>query len=270
MGAQAAALLAAGGPVGDVPPPFVPDGSYRLSGTYDLARVARSHGGVGLAPTAWDGTRLHLRLPDPVVVAPDLTVTWAGRAPDVAVLRHVLSLDDDLSDLHDACDRVPGLSWARAADAGRLLRSPTVWQDLVGVLASTNASYAATQRMLRALVGDGPFPSPDEVAARDLSAWGYRAPSLLALAATDLDPQRWLDPALPDDVVVAEVRALRGFGPFAAASLLPLLGRPRPLVLDAWLRQGRSDAEVPARYGPAGRWAGTALWIEATASWLRP
>lgn len=272
MGAQAAALLAAGGPVGAVPPPSPPDGVLRLTAhaSYDLARVARSHSGVGLAPTAWDGSRLHLRLPGPVVVAPDLTVTWSGPRPDRAVLRHVLALDDDLADLHDACDRVPGLGWARAADAGRLLRSPTVWQDLVGALASTNTSYASTQRMLADLVGGGPFPAPAQVLDRDLTAWGYRAAALRELAETDVDPQRWLDPALPDEQVAAEIGALRGFGPYAVASVLPLLGRPRPLLLDGWLRRaGGLDArEAAARYAPAGRWAGTCLWLEVTARWL--
>jgi N-glycosylase/DNA lyase len=277
VGAQAAALLATGGPVGDVPPPFVPDGCLRLTAppAYELARVARSHGGVGLAPTAWDGSRLHLRLPDPVVVGPDLVVVWSGPPPPVALLRHVLALEDDLSELHDACDRVPGLGWARDVDAGRVLRAPTVWQDLVGVLASTNASYAATQRMVRTLVGDGPFPPAHVVLGRDLSAWGYRADALRALASAvveGLDPQRWRSPDLPDEVVAAEVRALRGFGPFAAASLLPLLGRPRPLVTDGWLRGqlgGLPDGELQTRYAPAGRWAGTCAWLHA-ATWLHP
>jgi hypothetical protein len=31
-------------------------------------------------------------------------------------------------------DRVPSLRWVRQVGAGRVLRSPTVWQDLVCVL----------------------------------------------------------------------------------------------------------------------------------------
>jgi len=173
VGAQAAALLDGGGPVGEVPPPAPVAGSLRLSGPepYDLDRVVRAHGGVGLAPSAWDGERLHLVLTTgPVVVHPDLTVTWSQGRPEEAVLRQVLALDDDLAELWEACDRVPSLRWVRPLGAGRLLRAPTAWEDLVGALAATNASYAATQRMVRALVGAAGFPGAAEVLERDLSA----------------------------------------------------------------------------------------------------
>lgn len=265
MGAQAAALLDGGGPVGDVPPPAPAKGSLRLTGPqpYDLDRVARSHGGVGLAPTAWDGARLHL---NGVVVQRDLTVTWSRSRPDLATLRWVLALDDDLAELWDACDRVPSLRWVRPLGAGRLLRSPTAWQDLVGALAATNASYAATRRMVGALVGGGPFPTAAEVLERDLTGWGYRAASLRGLAervaAGDVDPKAWCDLGVPDAQVLAELRALPGIGPFAAAQLLPLLGpRPRPVVLDGWLR-----AQVdPAGYAAMGRWAGSGMLLAVTA-----
>lgn len=276
MGAQAAALLDAGGPVGDVPPPAPAVGSLQLTAppAYDLDRIARGHGGVGLAPSAWDGARLHrvLRLPDgplPVVVDAALRVTWSRETPHVAEvarqLRVVLALDDDLGELWDACDRVASLQWVRAAGAGRVLRSPSAFEDLAGTLASTNTSYASSRRMVAALAGAGPFPTPEQVLALgedDLRrcGWGYRTRALLALAATDVEP--WRDPALPDDEVLARVRALPGFGPFAAASALPLLGhRPRPLVLDGWLRQQVPDVSAYALMGP---WAGTGVWLAVT------
>ncbi len=278
MGAQAAALLDAGGPVGDVPPTAAVAGQLQLTAPepYDLDRVARGHGGVGLAPSAYDGSRLHrvLRLPDgplPVVVHPDLTVTWSRPASHEAEverqLRGVLALDDDLADLWDACDRVPSLTWVRLSGAGRVLRAPTAFEDLTGALASTNTSYAATRRMVSGLAGGGPFPTPDEV--RELGdarlrelGWGYRAPQLLALASVDVE--QWRDPAVPDDVVLAGLRALPGFGPFATATALPLMGcRPRPLVLDGWLRAQAGNG-VEQRLAPMGRWAGTGLWLEIT------
>ena len=267
MGAQAAALLDAGGPVGTVPAAAPVRVRLRLQGPspYDLDRVARGHGGVGLAPTAWDGARLHTVLPGGVrvVVDRDLAVDASGPV-DEAVLRGVLALDDDLAPLHYACDRVPSLAWVRAEGAGRVLRSPTAWQDLVGALAGTNASYAQTQRMVASLV-DGAFPSPAEVLGRDLTTWGYRAAALRETArrtvAGDVDPERWRDLAVPDAEVLAEVRSLPGFGPFAAAQLLPLLGlRPRPVVRDAWLER---QVDVGA-FTAMGEWAGTGAWLAVT------
>ncbi len=264
MGAQAAALLDAGGPVGDVPPPRAVAGSLQLPGPepYDLERVARAHGGVGLAPRAWDGDRLHLH---DVVVHRDLAVTWSGSGVDVPALRWALALDDDLAELWEACDRVPALRWVRRLGAGRLLRATTAWEDLVGALAGTNASYAATRRMVASLVGRGPFPTAAEVLEQDLTGWGYRAASLREIARRvaggDVDLQSWCDLGLPDDAVLGELRALPGIGPFAAAQLLPLLGpRPRPVVLDGWLR---SQVD-PAGYAAMGRWAGSGMLLAVT------
>ena len=283
MGAQAAALLDAGGPVGDVPPPAPEAGGLRLHAPqpYVLDAVARGHGGVGLRPSAYDGVRLHrvLHLPDgplPVVVHPDLRVTWSRPTAHAEQVRRqltvVLALEDDLGELWDACDRVPHLRRARAAGAGRVLRAPTAFEDLVGTLAATNTSYASTRRTVAALV-DGAFPLPEDLARLGedglrARGWGYRAPSLLHLATAvadgALDVERWRDPALPDDEVLAGLRALPGFGPFAAATALPLMGhRPRPLVLDGWLRRQVPRPEV---FAPMGRWAGTGVWLAVTAS----
>ena len=271
MGAQAAALLAAardGAPLGDVPAASPPDGTLRLSPPphWDLAGTALLHGGVGLAPTAWDGATLHVRLPQRVRVHPDLRVDWWEQPPEPAVLRRVLGLDDDLQELWDACDAVPQLAGLRP----RVLRSPTVWQDLVGALAGTRASYRSTQAMLRRLVDGGAFPAPEQVLDRDLRVFGSRAGSLRALAARvagGWDPEQLLRTS--DEDAAAQVRALTGFGPFATAQVLPLLGRPRPPVLDGWLRD-RAEPGWEQRLAPLGRWAGTGLWLEAASAWLRP
>ena len=166
MGAQAAALLDAamtGSPVGDPPERWTPTGQRPLDvpAGFDLRRTALAHGGVGLAPAAWDGRRLHLRLPGPVAVEQDdrgTTASWTGAPPDDAVLRRVLSLDQDLEPLWRACDAVPSLRWVRATGTGRLLRAPLVWQDVVGALAQVRSSYRGAQARMRALAGDG-FPA---------------------------------------------------------------------------------------------------------------
>jgi N-glycosylase/DNA lyase len=282
VGAQAAALLDAGGPVGDVPAPAPVSGRLQLlpPRPYSLDAVARGHGGVGLAPSAYDGARLHrvLRLPDgplPVVVDPDLQVTWSRPTAHADEVRRqltaVLALEDDLEDLWGACERVEALRGARAAGAGRVLRAPTAFEDLVGTLAATNTSYAASRRMVAGLVSEA-FPTPDELARHGedglrARGWGYRAPALRRLARAvadgDLDVERWRDPGVPDEEVLAGLRALPGFGPFAAASALPLMGhRPRPLVLDGWLRRQVPD---PQAYAGMGRWAGTGVWLAVTA-----
>ena len=280
MGAQAAALLSGPPPYGDVPAPGPAAGSLRLDRPpgFTLDATARSTAHVALATSSYDGTSLARVLPGGVVRVDDaLAVTWEGAPVDPGgVVRRVLGLDDDLSELHTGCAQVPSLAWVPAAGAGRVLRAPTVWEDLVGLLLSTRTSFSSARSSVARLVGDGPFPGPADVAGRVDLPGGYRAASLRALARAvaggDVDPESWHDlddgPA-GDEEVQARVRALPGLGPFSAASLLPLLGRPRPLVLDGWLReQARPGWEQ--RLAPLGRWTGTGLWLEVSSAWSRP
>jgi N-glycosylase/DNA lyase len=53
--------------------------------------------------------------------------------------------------------------------------------------------------------------------------------------------------------------------------MLGLLGRPRGLAVDSWIRArlgGVTAAEIRARYEPAGRWGGALLWQDVTADWF--
>lgn len=276
--------------------------------SWTLDRVARSHGWSGLPPSAYDEhhQRFHrtLALPDagPLTVTVDArgTVSWgrvaASRADRRAIraqLRRMLCVDDDVSELYAACAEVPSLAWVPAAGGGRLLRSPTVWEDLARMLATTNCSWALTRAMLTRLVdtlgagaeaGERAFPTREAVSAagvghlREAVRAGYRAESFVALAETDLPIETWHDTDLPDDELTAEILSLRGFGPYAAEGLLGVLGRPRGLAIDSWVRAklprllGRpmTDAEIRDRYAPLGRWAGWGLWLELTRDWYDP
>ncbi|MCU1692745.1 MAG: putative ribosylglycoyhydrolase [Frankiales bacterium] len=274
MGAQVAALLAGPPPYGDVPAASPTTSSLRLTRpeAFGFDATVRSGGGVALPPCSYDGVRLARRLPGGVVrVDADLQVTVEGDVPDAAdVVRRVLGLDDDLTGLSEACAQVPSLSWVEGVGAGRVLRAPTVWEDVVGLLLSTRTSFRGARSSVAALVGGGTFPSPDDVARRPDLPGGYRAPWLRALARAvadgEVDPESWH--GLADDEVRARVVALPGLGPFSAASLLPLLGRPRPLLLDGWLAREVPDAQE--RFGHLGRWAGTCLWLEVCGRWLAP
>ena len=304
---------------GDVPPGAELARAGRMSlgpvpAGLSLRRTAVSHGWCSLHPTAYDAGRdvLHrtLDLPDagPLTVSTRLTpsgrleATW-GRTPGscadrVAIkagLRRMLCLDDDLSELHEALRASPSLRWAAEVSAGRLLRSPTVFEDLAKTLATTNCSWALTKLICRRLVetlgavgpaGERAFPTPQAIVAAGIEHLqsevrvGYRARALLelaeAVATGALDPERWLDPTIPDEQLMRELLALRGFGPYAAEGMLGLLGRPRGLALDSWVRgrlpsllgrESLTDTEIAERYAPYGRWAGTALWLELTADW---
>lgn len=317
MGAEAEAALRERGVHGDVPPGADLPRTGRMSlgplpPGFDLERVVMSHGWCELAPTAYDEVRrvLHrtLLLPDagPLTVAVrekrgGLEASWGrvkGSCDDriaiKAQLRRMLAVDVDLTGLYDACRATPFLTWVPDSGLGRLLRSPEPFEDLTKTLATTNCSWALTRLMVRRMVdslgaegpaGERAFPTPDAVAAAgerhftDVVRAGYRAKAFVELARAypALDVARWEDPAVPDAEVTKDLLALRGFGPYAAEGMLGLLGRPRGLAIDSWVRAklprllGRdalTDAEIAQRYEPLGRWAGAGLWLELTRDWF--
>ncbi len=340
MGAQAESAVLAGGPLGDLARPGAQATRAvdlgPLPPGYDLHRVALSHSHVAFAPSGYDpagrsysqvlplpgrgatrvvvrqdGDRLRGRLHDPGLERGADPVGEQDLRSLRAQLRHVLAADDHLTDLRaaaSACATVlPSVAREVARGGGRLLRAPTAWEDLVGVLLSTGWSWAAARAAVERLVlrygdeggaGERSFPTSQAVAAADEETLaadtgaGRRAGPLLALArAVDsgcVDPQAWVVTA-PDDrragaaLEDGEVRRallhLRGFGPWSADVALGLLGRPRGLALDGWARgklarlldrPGLTAGDVAERYAPLGRWAGTGCWLELTADWFGP
>jgi len=297
---------------------------------FDLDLVCRSHGWYDLAPWRWDqGRRLlarPLRLASGRVVGAEVAEGQAGLVVRLASagrlsradgdearaqLARALALDEELTSFRELAGRLearraagqgrdlPDLRWALARGAGRLLRSPTVFEDAVKTLCTTNCSWSATRLMVGRLCetlgqpapdGTPAFPTPEAMARRperfyrDRIRAGYRAPFLRALAravaggALDLEALR--APELPTEELLARLRTLDGFGPYAAEHLARLLGRHDFLALDSWtraklrvLRARRrvpSDATVRRWYRPYGRWAGLAMWLEVTADWFEP
>jgi 3-methyladenine DNA glycosylase/8-oxoguanine DNA glycosylase len=209
-------------------------------------------------------------------------------------VHEILNLDEDLSEFYALVADDPDLSWA-AAGAGRLLRTPTVWEGVVKTICTTNCAWSATERMVGALVtnlgaaapgGRRAFPTPKAMAEADERFYkqviraGYRGPYLRALS-TDvaegrLDLEQLLDPELLDDDVAARLLALPGVGPYATAQMMMLLGRHSRLILDSWSRpkyaklNGRkaSDKTIERRFRRYKRYAGLAFWLYVTRDWV--
>ena len=288
----------------------------------DLARTLNSHGFAELAPTMLDEPTTTLSVtvrvpgarPRRIRIGPgtggDARVEVLGpaagprvRAAALAGAAHVLRLDHDLSRFYGLVAEDPDLSWATTG-AGRMLRSPTVFEDVVKTICTTNCAWGATVRMVNALVsslgepaigGDGPlanaFPTPATMAAapdsfyRDVVRAGYRGPYLIELARrvdageVDLESLATATPdELSDDAVEAALLDLPGVGPYAAAHVMMTLGRNSRLILDSWTRPkyarltGRSkpvaDATIVRRFRRYGDEAGLAFWLFLTRDWV--
>ena len=214
-------------------------------------------------------------------------------------VRHMLRLDDDLQEFYQAVAANPEFAWIADEGAGRLLRSPTVFEDLVKMLCTTNCSWALTEKMVSGLVnelgrqssdGRKSFPTAEAMAQkpekffRDKIRSGYRAPYLKELAqrvaSGSLNVESWLTSELPLDELIKEMKSVKGVGNYAAENLLKLIGRYDGLALDSWTRaqfararnRGRaaSDKKISRFYSAFGSWRGLVLWCDMTRHWLDP
>ena len=279
-----------------------------------LARTLASHGVASLPPSRIDEETwtLEVTLPLPrtgartVRVGPERdtharvellgpSVGERSRAHLLAQLRRMFRLDEDLSPFYSVARGDELLAWA-ALGAGRMLRSPTVFEDVVKTICTTNTAWGGTVRMVRGLVdqlgakaptGAHAFPTARAIAEapeeffRDVARAGYRGPYIRTLATSvasgELDLEQLSDPELPDLEVEQRLLALPGVGPYAAAHvMLTSLGRYSRLVLDSWTRPtyakltGRkaSDKTIERRFRRYGDFAGLAFWLLLTRSWV--
>lgn len=288
----------------------------------DLARTFRSHGVASLPPMRTDEVSWTFEITlstqeagsHTVRVSADSpghgVVSIAGGPPErvgetlLAAVRHVLRLDEDLSGFYERAGQDPELAWVTGG-AGRMIQSPSVFEEVVKTICTTNCAWSATERMVGALVEhlgepapDAPpqtsyrrsFPTPEAMAAagedfyRDVVRAGYRGRYLHTLARSvaggslDLESLGGASPEeLPDDELERRLISLPGVGPYAAAHVMMMLGRYSRLILDSWTRPkyarlngetSVTDEEIRARFQPYEEYAGLAFWLYLTRDWL--
>lgn len=278
---------------------------------FNFRSTVYSHGWCELAPFTLDDKNWRLRYvfdvsgeAFPATISEKngkLLVQAEGEISDRGRLardtRHILRLDDDLSGLYGSIDGHKRLSWVSEKGAGRLLRSPTVWEDLVKTICTTNCSWGLTKSMVANLVnklgtpaarGARAFPTPkamakvDEKFYRDEIRAGYRSPYFVeladAVANEKLDPEAWLTSDLSTLELKKEMKKVKGVGDYAAENLLKLVGRYDGLALDSWLRsqfyknhneqKPCADKKIERHYKKFGKWRGLVIWCDMTEKWI--
>jgi 3-methyladenine DNA glycosylase/8-oxoguanine DNA glycosylase len=280
----------------------------------DLRRTVDGHGLTTLPPMAPDpdqrGFGIVLRMPRgrPIAVRvresgkarvrvrAAATSAWRQRAVLDGV-RHVLRLDEDLSDFYAQVLADEDLSWV-STGAGRMMRAQTTFEDVVKTICTTNCAWSGTVRMVNGLVdglgepavgGGHAFPTPAAMAAasdtfyaEDVRA-GYRGPYLRTLADNVASGRLDLEALataprdeLPDAELEERLLSIAGVGPYAAAHIMMLMGRHSRLILDSWTRptyaklRGRkqTDKQILRRFKRYGDHAGLAFWLTLTRSWV--
>ncbi|HJT66452.1 MAG TPA: hypothetical protein VJ749_08365 [Pyrinomonadaceae bacterium] len=286
----------------------------RTPRNFNFRRTVISHGWYDLLPFSLDSEKWMLTRVIDLGDKPPVTIVMEGRKGYVRVTtsrslnereiakvtrdaRHVLRLDDDLEPFYLATGADPEFGWIATQGAGRMLRSPTVFEDLVKMICTTNCSWALTVKMVTGLVenlgresddGRRSFPTPEAMAAMPLKFFvdevraGYRAPYLKELAGRvasgELKVEEWLTSPLSTAELTKQIKGVKGAGDYAAESLLKLLGRYDGLALDSWTRArffkirngGRkaNDKKIARYYSRFNEWRGLAFWCDVTHDWL--
>ena len=204
----------------------------------------------------------------------------------------MLGLEQDFAAFYALAVQEPKLAHVVTKASGRLLRSPSLFEDVIKTILTTNTLWAATKRMCANLVNqfgaslpEDPerkaFPTSHSLAATDEATLraetrlGYRAPYVLSLAQQVASGQLDLEALKGSDLPTPELRvqllAIKGVGAYAAANLLMLLGRYDEIPIDSWAFKLVSHewyggepvgpAEVRAHFERWGEWKGLAYWM---------
>jgi 3-methyladenine DNA glycosylase/8-oxoguanine DNA glycosylase len=203
----------------------------------------------------------------------------------------MFALDADYSSFYKAARKEPKLKKARKLAHGRVLRSPTLFEDVVKTILTTNTLWGATKNMTQKLIasfGDPlpatdkkAFPTPGRIAAstpgilKEAVRVGYRAPALHELAVRvttgELDLESLKTSTLPTLELRKELMKINGVGPYAAANLLLILGRSDFIPIDSWAlklvshewHKGKSITakEVEKAFEKWGEYKGLAFWF---------
>jgi N-glycosylase/DNA lyase len=290
--------------------------TIRTPTDFNFYRTVLSHGWCELLPFELDREKWRLTRVLDLDRGKPVTVEVSARKSGLRILvsrqvndraaqkiirdvRHMFRLDDDLNHFYQITSTEPEFAWIAEQGAGRLLRSPTVFEDLVKMICTTNCSWALTEKMVSNLVnelgtasddGRKSFPTAEVMAQKSTAFYsdrvrsGYRAPYLNELAqrvaSRELDVESWLKSDASLIELMKEMKGVKGVGNYAAENLLKLIGRYDGLALDSWTRakfaqtrnQGRAanDKKILRFYARFNAWRGLALWCDMTREWLDP
>lgn len=240
----------------------------------------------GAAVVGSDGGWLELRAPD------DNALTLSVSLPDLSILadllpvvRRVADLDTDLAPIEAHLRTDPEL--ARRLDQVPLGRLPgpfDTFEVAVRAIVGQQVSVAGARTLLGGLLAlvsatsneTGPtgFPTPDAVAATDLSQLGMpqrRRDTITTVARAVADGTVDLGPLGDGDVVRRQLLALPGIGPWTAGYIsMRALGDPdgwpdADLVLCKSLRVAKQElARRAEAWRPWRAYAALVLWQTAT------
>ncbi len=275
---------------------------------FNFLSVIQSHGWYQLAPFDFDegsntlhyvvqlanGRVIELHMRDGVdgVAVETEKLEKLERREVAGKVAWMFGLDMDFSRFYAASHGEPKLARLQARALGRVLRSPTLFEDVIKTILTTNTLWTATRNMTRKLVNEfgapleeepekRAFPTPASIAAsspevlKEKVRVGYRASAIhrlgVRVATGELDLESLKTSTLPTLELRKQLLTLNGVGPYAAANLLMILGRTDFIPIDSyalkmvsheWYKGKPVTAkEVEKRFEKWGEFKGLAFWF---------
>ncbi len=282
--------------------------TLKTPSSFNLPAVVRSHGWIQMEPfaeTAHHGLSYVIRLSTGKVLRfeADLadkdirvsTTELLSEAEQTELSQNItwmLDLDQDFSEFYEMARQEPKLTKMVERQAGRVLRSPSLFEDVIRTLLTTNTLWKHTLRMCRELTvryGEPlpcetelhTFPTPQRLAQvteqdlREHCRMGYRDQYVGALSqrvvSGELDLEALKTSSLPTSELRKELMSIKGVGGYAAANLLMLLGRYDFVPVDSWALKVVSGEffggekvtpkQVLSTFERWGKWQGLAYWF---------
>ena len=284
-----------------------------LPNRFDFVATVTDHGWYDLAPWLWRPEKYTLerveQLPTQKVV---LLTIWQdgdhlaiGSSEELNTIElevvkkgimRSLRLDQDFGPFYLAAQNHPDRSLWQAIKhgRGRLMRTPTLFEDVIKMICTTNINWAQTKQMSQRICDmlGSPlpadprrksFPTPAQVAAAQDQIFaeqirlGYRNGSVQHLAREieieNLDLEALNHTNLRGNELRKELQKLKGVGPYAAAALAGLIGDYTYLPVDSAYREHvrnkyfDGDKSVPDKelmkiYEGWGEWKQLAYWFD--------
>jgi N-glycosylase/DNA lyase len=231
----------------------------------EYVTTLKSHGWFDLAPFRLDKNSLSLTLSFKVqngdaaykiFVGNDSMFCDVLQGKDktvISVAEKCLSLDVNLSEFYAVVSGNRDFKWLSERGFGRYLRSPTLYEDCVKIVATANTNWANTRRMVQNLIenygntvnGTKVFPEPARLASvpendlRVRKKCGYRAGSFLDIADNSLkEPDFFVSggwKSLHAKDFFDRLLEIRGLGPVSASYLCRIYGKPYIYSVDKWI-----------------------------------
>ena len=239
--------------------------------------ILKSHGWFDLAPFRLDRNTLSLGLTlkdqtedgEFIISVEEMgvfcEVVHGNDMNVVSIAEKCLSLDIDLSEFYEVISADEKYTWIIDGGFGRYLRSPTLYEDCVKIVATTNTSWKNTKMIIDNLIdnyGDiinstKIFPDPSILASipeQELKAktkCGYRASSFQDIAKNAINEPTFF---LGDDWKGFQSKdffdrllKIRGMGPGSASYLCRIYGKPYIYSIDSWVAK-RCDEMMGLNY----------------------